>query len=432
MKIFGAAAAFSLLLIFGAIAAASIRIVQLEKGELDHEGEVHTLGDLLEKPGSTPISVRLDSVKLRAGEQAIFEICSLDHLMEGRWQDVLEFAVLYLDDPRLMFKTPLDKAHLAIVKRDDQGACLELGGGRIPVSGRYSIDAVWNDKRPSNEVMRVGLYAHVLGRTPLLVRERLTVVAIAFGAILFVFSLFLGSIARRARAIKEPLPQHVVGNGTEHMKGKRGQLILVSVALLAIAGIWVVVGWVPVFGSTMGFFKGLTLAAGEIAVAVLLARRLDPENSRLRNLALEAPLRHPALSMGSSLVSAVALVLIAKTALVFVPSTEEAPIETFVSWPSGMLSFAALGVIAPLSEEAFFRGFVYRALLNYGRVCSFAVSSLSFVGLHLQQVWGNWGGLVALLAAGIVLTALRAFSGSTLLSITSHLLYNFFLSMDSL
>jgi membrane protease YdiL (CAAX protease family) len=97
-----------------------------------------------------------------------------------------------------------------------------------------------------------------------------------------------------------------------------------------------------------------------------------------------------------------------------------------------MLCFAVLGVVVPLGEEIFFRGFLYRALLAYGRFAAFAVTLFAFVGLHLQQVWGNWGGLVALVATGTVLTALRAISGSTLLPAVTHLIYNFVLSWSSL
>ena len=52
-----------------------------------------------------------------------------------------------------------------------------------------------------------------------------------------------------------------------------------------------------------------------------------------------------------------------------------------------------------------------------------------FVALHAQQSWGNWGGLVSIAAAGVVLTALRIVSGSVLVPALAHVLYNFALSM---
>jgi membrane protease YdiL (CAAX protease family) len=147
---------------------------------------------------------------------------------------------------------------------------------------------------------------------------------------------------------------------------------------------------------------------------------------------LSAPARYPIIGLALSVLLAGALVLVARSALTFIPSTSEAPIQTFVAWPSGLLCFAVLGVVVPLGEEVFFRGFLYRVLLAYGRFAAFTITLVSFVGLHLQQVWGNWGGLAALVATGTVLTALRAISGSTLLPAVTHLIYNFVLSWSSL
>jgi membrane protease YdiL (CAAX protease family) len=181
----------------------------------------------------------------------------------------------------------------------------------------------------------------------------------------------------------------------------------------------------------MGFLKGLMVAAAEISVAVVLISQFHPRGGRVRELALFAPGRRPFVSLAISVASAGALVWIARYALILVPSTAQAPIETFIAWPSGIVCFAALGMVVPLGEEVFFRGFVYRAALGYGRIAAFAVTLISFVGLHVQQDWGNWGGLVALTVTGAALTGLRAVSGSTLLPAITHLLYNFVLSIGS-
>jgi hypothetical protein len=120
----------------------------------------------------------------------------------------------------------------------------------------------------------------------------------------------------------------------------------------------------------------------------------------------------------------------ARLALRLVPATGEAPIQTFVSWPSGMLCFAALGVLLPVGEELLFRGLLYRALLGWTARPGLAalLCWLPFVALHAQQSWGNWGGLVSIATAGAVLTALRVASGSVLVPALAHVLYNFALS----
>ena len=123
-------------------------------------------------------------------------------------------------------------------------------------------------------------------------------------------------------------------------------------------------------------------------------------------------------------------------ALSHVEATGEAPIEAFVSWPSGLLSFGTLAVIAPIAEEVFFRGFVFGAIDDerWGarRALAFLFAWGLFALAHLQQAWGNWGGLLAVTAAGFVFTLLRMLSGSTLVPALAHLVYNALLSVSAL
>ncbi|MBN1653030.1 MAG: CPBP family intramembrane metalloprotease [Deltaproteobacteria bacterium] len=432
MKLFRSFILLSVLIIAGAIVSASFRIFRLEKDELFHESHVYTLNELAEKPGSTAISARVDTVELRAGEEAVFEVCLQDPLTHERWRNAFEFAVLYLDQMKLMFKTPLDQAHLETVKRDGEIACLVLGGGRIELSGIYSIEAVWHENPPPQEIMKVGFYSRVLGRTALLVLDRLLVIAIAIGAMLLVLTAFFASTYRRTVVTTDRLITREEKRDTEHLVGITERLRLLLIAVSCVAVFWAAISWLPLFGSTMVFIKGLLLAFVEVAVAVWLARRLVKNGGFMGFLALTAPSRRPLLRLGIGVLCAGGLVLIARTALDSIPSTSEAPIQTFIAWPSGMLCFAALGAIAPLGEELFFRGFVYRSLLIFGRIFAFIITLVAFVGFHLPQVWGNWGGLAALVVTGAVLNALRADSGSTLLPAVTHLLYNFVLSWSSL
>jgi membrane protease YdiL (CAAX protease family) len=106
-------------------------------------------------------------------------------------------------------------------------------------------------------------------------------------------------------------------------------------------------------------------------------------------------------------------------------------VEAFVSWPSGALAFAALGMVVPLAEELFFRGFVFGALEPLGVRTAFAGALLLFASAHVQQLWGNWGALLSVTLTGAALTALRAWSGSTLISAIAHLLYNLSLWTES-
>jgi membrane protease YdiL (CAAX protease family) len=84
-----------------------------------------------------------------------------------------------------------------------------------------------------------------------------------------------------------------------------------------------------------------------------------------------------------------------------------------------------------VGEELFFRGYLYRAALAFGGTSAFALTAVSFIAMHAPQSWGNWGGLLAISVTGLVLTLMRAASGSVLVPLLAHLLYNFVLSFGS-
>src|SRR4029079_10499269 len=99
------------------------------------------------------------------------------------------------------------------------------------------------------------------------------------------------------------------------------------------------------------------------------------------------PARRLGAWLGAALVTAALLVLSARLALRLVPATGEAPIQTFVSWASGVLCFAARVALLPLGEELFFRGYLYRVMLGFGRVAAFWTTLALFVALHAEQSW---------------------------------------------
>ena len=94
-------------------------------------------------------------------------------------------------------------------------------------------------------------------------------------------------------------------------------------------------------------------------------------------------------------------------------------------WPSAGLALGTIGVLVPLAEEMFFRGFVFGVVAaRYGRGVGFAVAVVLFGLAHVPQTWGAWGATVAVLLTGAVLTAIRAWSRSVYVSALAHLAYN--------
>jgi membrane protease YdiL (CAAX protease family) len=273
---------------------------------------------------------------------------------------------------------------------------------------------------PPEDVQRVALQARVLARRPLAGADRAGVLALGAGALLLLLALLRGqrTPATDAGPTTRAAPD-VTGGGA-------AQLIAACLAIAAL----VLATQVPSSGSALTFAKGLALVSLQGGAALLLARRIRPMTA-LQALALTAPPARTALWVGGALLAAAALVASAQLSLRIVPRTSEAPIQTFISWPSGMLCFAALGVLLPLGEELFFRGYLYRVALGFGRAAAFWLTFVLFVLLHAQQSWGNWGGLLSIAVTGLALTALRARSESVLIPALAHVLYNFTLSMAS-
>jgi membrane protease YdiL (CAAX protease family) len=401
------------------------RVAALERGELDHESAPRTLSALASAKGSTRISARLTTVTLQQGERATFEVCSADALEPARWLDALDLVVFRLSDMELMLRAPLDREHLAGVRRGAEGACLQLGGGVIEQSGRYALDAVWPSKPLPAQLKSVPLRARILGRTALSSLDHGYVVALFLGAALALLG-FMTLMTRSDASGVAP-----TGDGEAPPKAPRrlpptaGALVYGLVPL----GLVIVLTQVPTASTVQTLGKGVLMvlvqALGPLALAHMLPTA--PTTPWL------TPPRRPLRSALAALLAAAVLVVVAQLALELVPATSEAPIQTFVSWPSGLLCFAALGVLLPLGEELLFRGHLWNAaqtLLGRKELAA-AVTYSAFVLLHLQQSWGNWGGLVAIAVTGAVLTGLRIATGSVLVPALTHVLYNFALSVAS-
>ncbi|MFI5308736.1 MAG: CPBP family intramembrane glutamic endopeptidase [Polyangiales bacterium] len=395
-------------LVAGGLGLASARVSSLERSERTLEMPWRSLAELAGARGSTSVSARLAEVQLSAGQRALFELCSRDDLAPARWLGALELLVLQQPRMELMLRVPLDRAHLERARRGESGACLLLGGGTIERSGRYSVDAAWPARPPSPDLQAVPLRARVLCQRTLGTADEMAVIAIALGV-----GLGLGLGLRLRDGQSEPLPRRMPA------------MLGAGLGLAALAG----ATQIPSLGALATLWKGVGLSVLQAGMALSLAHVFWPGRSRAA-LGLHGPSR-TALFCVAALCGAALLFASARLALRFVPATGEAPIQTFVRAPSGMLCFAALGVLLPVGEELFFRGYLYGAALVLGRGTAFALTLLVFVALHAQQSWGNWGGLSSIAAAGLVLTALRAWSGSVLVPALTHLLYNFALSLAS-
>jgi membrane protease YdiL (CAAX protease family) len=397
-------------LLIGSLSAAAVQIVLLERGELEYVSEFRSLDELASTSGATRISVRLGEVELAAGEQSLFELCAQAPMRTAGFRDVITAVAWLPAKGKLELKVPLDAAHLELAKQSGSHSCLTLGGGKVAESGRYALDLTWAGHTPSPELRRIPLRAHILARHPLGLREGLLVLSAALGAMLSVLSAFVPDDSEVA-APRRRTPAFA-------LLGTVVALVLVAVVLR-----------LPLAGAVGGFARGMALALIEAGVALGFAFLLY--RSPRAGLSLHAPNERSGLWLLVAAGSAAVLNPLARLAMSVVPATGEAPIEAFISWPSGALAFAALGMAVPLSEELFFRGFVFGALRPLGTLAAAIGTMVLFSAAHAQQAWGNWGALLSVTLTGVLLTSLRAVTGSTLVPAVAHLLYNLSLWKDS-
>jgi membrane protease YdiL (CAAX protease family) len=108
------------------------------------------------------------------------------------------------------------------------------------------------------------------------------------------------------------------------------------------------------------------------------------------------------------------------------PEPSDSPFDKLLTSPASIAAFAILGiVVAPITEEIMFRGFLYKLLTDlYGSSLAVPVTTMAFAGLHFLQLWGNWGGMALIVVVGFVLTKVRQQTNSLVPSVIIHTAYN--------
>jgi len=118
----------------------------------------------------------------------------------------------------------------------------------------------------------------------------------------------------------------------------------------------------------------------------------------------------------------------AKTvALAIDPSGPPEMLMKMVDTPAGFYSFALLGLVSPVFEEIYYRGFMYRALENgIGTGAAATIVTFWFVALHVPQYWPSLGAITSILVLSLATTILRMRTGSIIPGMIAHGVYNVF------
>ena len=102
------------------------------------------------------------------------------------------------------------------------------------------------------------------------------------------------------------------------------------------------------------------------------------------------------------------------------------PMEELFRDRTSILLLTGLGLfVAPLVEETIFRGCVYPVLArSWGVTASVIVTGILFGMAHAQQLWPGYGQIVLIALVGMVLTYVRARTGTVVASFCVHFSYN--------
>ena len=126
------------------------------------------------------------------------------------------------------------------------------------------------------------------------------------------------------------------------------------------------------------------------------------------------------------LVGGAVLAIVISFAGGFLNPKETLPIEELLKARVSAIVFGILAaLVAPVVEETIFRGFLYPVVARqFGVGAGVTITGTLFGLLHAAQLWGGWWQIALLILVGIVLTWVRARTGTVAASYFVHLGYN--------
>jgi len=105
---------------------------------------------------------------------------------------------------------------------------------------------------------------------------------------------------------------------------------------------------------------------------------------------------------------------------------QHVPMEDFLSTPLMAILTGVFAItLGPLMEELFFRGFLYPVIARRtGVAAAVLATSVAFGFIHAAQLAFAWGLVLIIFVVGLVLTLVRAKTGSVAASFVVHVTYN--------
>lgn len=182
-----------------------------------------------------------------------------------------------------------------------------------------------------------------------------------------------------------------------------------------------------VFGALGATPSGVLLGGAALHLCFALSAAwllggLSPDGPPLRTaLGLD---RAPARWLAAAPPIALGLLLVAMVTSVFITDTSESSVARDVASSPLRLVLLYTALLAPLSEELFYRGAVARALERLGARPSIVLQAVIFTLPHAFQLRGALWGLVPIAALGLANGWLRRATGGLVVPWLVHSLYN--------
>jgi membrane protease YdiL (CAAX protease family) len=120
------------------------------------------------------------------------------------------------------------------------------------------------------------------------------------------------------------------------------------------------------------------------------------------------------------------LAIVIQAASYFAGTTPEVPMQDLFRDRASVLMMTALGIlVAPLVEETLFRGCIYPVIArSFGVTVGILATGILFGLAHSAQLAGAWKQVALVTIVGMVLTYIRARTGTVLASFLVHVGYN--------
>lgn len=396
--------AWALFLIVSALVVwAGVRVVSRERKELDYTSARVVLAETVDNAKTA----RLGLVTLERGDNVSFDVCTEHGFDRAIFLNAMDVAVWQPASHELLVRTAFDDTRLAHARRTVDGTCIEVAQGTAPASADYAIEAVWEGHQVRSDFLHVPMITRVRALRNLDASDKAPL-WLGFGVSL----ILLAAVTTLRRAANADRKSEIAT-----------ARLLTALSIFAIA--YFGSALIPSGGATGAMVRGAFLALVQIVIAFSF---VQPASEQSKSVALgwEGSLRNrwliaPACFLFGGSLAIVNGVVTSR----LVPSTSVAPIEALVSFPSARLAVGVIALLAPLSEELFFRGFVFGSVDGrWGRGAAWAASIFLFAIAHVPQTWGAWGSTVSIFITGVLLTAVRARTGSTAASMLTHLSHN--------